>query len=211
MRGDIMMARKQYREAIELYKPGADKSAVLANKTGIAYHQLLELGNAQKYYEKAIKLNPRYAEALNNLGTVHYARKSFRRAIEFYKKALRVTPESASVLSNLGTAYFARKNYEEAMATYQKALAIDPEVFEHRGTMGTVLQEKNVEDRAKFHLYMAKTYAKAGTMERALLYIRKALEEGYKERDKILKDPDFSALLTNEEFQKMMAVEQKPL
>ena len=82
MRGDIMMARKMYRDALDYYKPGAEKSAVLANKTGIAYHQLQDLVNARKYYEKAIKLNPRYAEAINNLGTIFYARKSYRRAIE---------------------------------------------------------------------------------------------------------------------------------
>ena len=43
LRGDIMMARKMFREAIDFYKPGAEKSAILANKTGIAYHQLQDL------------------------------------------------------------------------------------------------------------------------------------------------------------------------
>src|SRR5579862_8645416 len=66
VRGDIMMARKMYREAIDFYKPGAEKSAILANKTGIAYHQLQDLDNAQLYYRRAIKLNPKYPEAINN-------------------------------------------------------------------------------------------------------------------------------------------------
>ena len=109
LRGDIMMARKMYREAIDFYKPEAEKSAIMANKTGIAYHQLQDMKNAEKYYRRAIKLNPKYAEAINNLGTVYYAKKSYRRAIKQYKNALRLTPYSASVLSNLGTAYFARK------------------------------------------------------------------------------------------------------
>src|SRR5690242_4219193 len=100
MRGDIMMARKMYREAIDYYKPGANTSAILANKTGIAYQQLLDLDNARKYYERAIKLNSKYAEAINNLGTVYYERKSYRRAVEQYKKALRVMPNSASFLIN---------------------------------------------------------------------------------------------------------------
>ena len=84
MRGDIMMARKMYREALDFYKPGADTSAVLANKAGIAYHQMLDLNNAKRWYQKAVKLNPRYAEAINNLGTVYYAQKSYRRAIDQY-------------------------------------------------------------------------------------------------------------------------------
>ncbi len=180
MRGDIYMARKMYREALEAYKSGPQDSAVLANKIGIAYHQMLDLDNARKYYERAVKLRPSYAEAINNLGTIYYARKSYRRSITQYKKALRITPSSASILSNLGTSYFARKNYDLAFATYQQALALDPEVFEHRSTMGILLQERTVDERAKFHYYLAKTYAKAGDVEHALIYVRKALEEGFK-------------------------------
>ena len=211
MRGDIFMARKMYRQAVETYQTGPKDSAILANKTGIAYHQMLEIDMARKYYERAVKLNPRYAEAINNLGTVYYARKSYRRAINQYKRALRFEPESASILSNLGTAYFARKNYKEAFDLYQKALELDPEVFERRSTQGVLLQERNVEERAKFHFYMAKTYAKAGQTERALLYIRKSLEEGFKEREKFQKDPDFAGLQDNPEFKLLMATEPKVL
>ena len=35
-------------------------------------------------------------------------------------------------------------------------------MFERRSQYGELLQERSVEDRAKFHLYLAKTYAKAG-------------------------------------------------
>jgi len=211
IRGDIMMARKAYRDALDYYKPGAEKSAVLANKTGIAYHQLLDLNDARKYYEKAIKLNPKYAEAINNLGTIYYARKSYRRAVEQYKKALRITPDSASILSNLGTAYFARKDYDNASKSYQQALALDPEVFERRSTQGTLLQDQSVEERAKFHYYLAKTYAQAGTKDRALLYIRKALEEGFKDRDKFVKEPEFAVLQDDPEFKELLAMEQRVL
>jgi tetratricopeptide (TPR) repeat protein len=211
IRGDIYMARKMYREAVETYQLGPKDSAVIANKTGIAYHQLLDLENAKKWYERAGKLNPQYAEAINNLGTIFYATKSYRRAISQYKKALVIQPQSASMLSNLGTAYFARKNYAEAFDAYQKALQLDPEVFEHRGTNGVLLQERSVDERAKYHYYLARTYAKAGQTERALLYIRKSIEEGFKEREKFQKEPEFVSLRSNEEFQKLMVMEQKVL
>jgi len=211
LRGDIMMARKMYREAIDFYKPGADKSAALANKTGIAYQQLLEYPSARKYYEKAIKLDPKYAEAVNNLGTVYYAQKSYRRAVEQYRRALRLAPQSASFMSNLGTVYFARKNYKEASELYQQALSIDPEIFEHHNTVGTTLQNRSVEETAKMHYFVAKTYAKAGSTDRALQYIRKALEEGFKEREKFVKEPEFAALQEDPEFKILMASEQKVL
>jgi len=211
VRGDIQMARKMYREAIETYREGPKDSAVLANKIGIAYHQLLDLPGAKKQYERAVKLNPSYAEAINNLGTIYYAQKSYRRAIAQYKKALRLMPDSASMWSNLGTAYFARKDFNDASSMYEKALSLDKDVFEHHSSAGILLLERSVEDRARFHYYMAKTYAKDGQSERAIQYIRKALEEGFKERDKFVKEPEFAVLKDDPEFKKLMATEQKVL
>ena len=68
-----------------------------------------------------------------------------------------------------------------------------------------------MQERAKFHFYLAKTYAKAGAVERALLYIRKSLEEGFKERDKFKEDPEFAELQELPEFQQLMALEPRVL
>lgn len=211
MRGDIFMARKMFREAVETYKEGPADSAVLMNKTGIGYHQMLDLDTAKRYYQRAIKLNPTYAEAINNLGTIAYSRKSYRRAIGAYKKALRYSPNSASIYSNLGTAYFARKDYKDAAAAFEHALELDPEVFEHRNSHGVLLQERSVEERAKFHFYLAKTYAKAGANDRALLYMRKAIEEGFKDRKKFQEDPEFAAMRELPEFKQLLALDPRVL
>lgn len=210
-RADIYMARKMYREAAETYKQCPLDSAVIENKIGIAYHQMMLTAIAKRYYERSIKLDPDYAEAINNLGTIYYSRKSYRRATKLYQRALKSAPDSASIYSNLGTAYFARKNYKRAAEIYEKALALDPEVFEHRNSWGILLQERSVEERAKFHYYLAKTYAKAGMNERALTYIRKALEEGLTERKKLLEDPEFTALRKLPEFQELLAMEPRVL
>jgi len=211
LRCDIMMARKLYRDAVDCFKAGSVASAVMANKTGIAYHQLADMDNARKYYERAIKLSPSYAEAINNLGTVYYARKSYRRAISQYRKALELRPGFAPFLANLGTAYFARRQYMQASTAYFQALSVDPDVFERRSTQGAAVQDQTVEERAKYHYYVAKTYAQAGVKDRAIQYIRKALEEGFKDREKFFKEPEFMVLREDPEFQQLMATEQKVL
>jgi len=210
-RGDIFMARKMYREAVEVYKQAAPVTPVISNKIGIAYHQMSDLNNARKQYERALKANPKYAEAVNNLGTVFYAKKNYRRAISLYKRALALTPYSASIYSNLGTALFARKKYDEALQAYNKALELDPDVFEHRNTQGVLLQERSVEERAKFFFFMAKTYAKAGVNDRALIYMRKALEEGFKERNKFLEDGEFAEMRKLPEFEQLIKLEPRVL
>ena len=211
MRGDIFMAEKRYREAAEMYGDNSKGSAVMLNKTGIAYHQMLQLNLAEKYYRLALRTDANYAEAVNNLGTIYYARKSFRRAVNQYKKALRMNPQSASVWSNLGTCYFARKEYERGAEAFRTALKLDPEVFESRNTQGVLLQERSVEEHAKFHYVLAQTYAKAGMIDRAQQYIRKALEEGYKEKKKIPADPAFASLKDLPEFKELMALEPRVL
>jgi tetratricopeptide (TPR) repeat protein len=210
-RGDIYMARKMYREAIDMYRQGSPNSAVLTNKIGIAFHQMVQLDLAKKNYQRAIKLDPKYAEAINNLGTIYYAQKDYGRAIKYYKRALKDGPASASVYSNLGSAYFGRKDYKTATECYQKAMEIDPDVFEHHSNFGTLMMERNVAERATFHLYMAKMYAKSGANERALIYLRKALEEGVKDREKIPAIPEFAALKTDPAFVQLLAENPKPL
>jgi len=210
-RGDIFMARKMYREAIEAFLEGPPKDAVLRNKIGIAHHQLMQLEIAKKYYEQAVKLKPNYSEAVNNLGTVYYAKKNYRRAISQYKKAIKFSPNSASIHSNLGTAYYARDQIALANEEYRTAMKLDPEVFERHSGYGVLLQERSVADRAKFHYLMATIYAQEGRNELALQNLRKSLEEGYKDRKKLPDDPAFAGLRDLPEFKELLALEPRVL
>src|SRR5580658_3255494 len=210
-RGDEYMARKMYREAIEAYEQAPQDSAVVWNKLGIAYHQMMQLDAAMKRYRRAIRLDAKYAEAINNLGTIYYAEKRYSKATSTYKHALKLAPASASIYSNLGTAYFGEKKYKEAWEAYNTAIQLDPEVFEHRNTYGVLLQERTVEERARFHYYLAKLYAKQGQKDRALQYMRKALEEGFTDRQKFLKDPEFAAMRDLPEFKELLTLEPRVL
>ena len=209
-RGDIFMARKMYREAIDQYR-AAPETAVTLNKIGIAYHQTLDLRAAQRYYERAIKKNPKYFEVVNNLGTVFYAQKRYSRALHQYQKAIKINPNSASVYSNIGTAHFAMKDYKEAFQAYQQAVKLDPEVFAHHDSYGVLLQDSSISERARFHYYLAKTYAQAGMVDLAVQFVRKALEEGFKERNKFIEEPEFAVLKDNADFKALMAQEPRAL
>ena len=206
-RGDIYMARKMYREAVDAYREALDsqpRSARLYNKLGISFHHQLMFGQAKRHYERASKLDEKYAQAVNNLGTVHYAEQNYRRAQKSYEKALKITPNSASIHSNLGTAFFARKKYEKASKAYLKALELDPDVFEHRNELGTLLQERSVADLGKYHYFMAEAYAKVGSYDRALLYLRRSMEEGYAKPSRILKEKLFEPMHEMPDFRRIV-------
>jgi tetratricopeptide (TPR) repeat protein len=210
-RGDLFMARKMFRDAIDAYREGSPNSALIWNKIGIAYHQLGDLSAARRNYEKAIRLDRNYADAVNNDGTVYYAQKKYGTAIARYRKAIRLKPEAASFWSNLGTAYYSRGKFKQMTAAYQKALELDPTVFEHRGMVGTELQDRTVADRARYHYEMARIYAQTGNNELALQYLRRSFEEGLKDRMKMTQAPEFAKLRDTAEFQAILALEPRVL
>ncbi len=211
LRGDIFMARKMYREAIDVYRQAPADSAVIQNKIGISFHQLLQFSLAKHYYQRAVILNPHFSEAINNLGTVYYAEKSYKKAIVYYKRSLRYSQPTPAIYVNLGAAYFARHDFKHASEFYEAALQMDPDVFEHRGGFGTLMQERTVDELATFHLYLAKSFAKRGNNDRALMYLRKALEEGIHDRGKIANIPEFAQLKNDPGFVQLLAEDPKPL
>jgi pentatricopeptide repeat protein len=58
---------------------------------------------------------------------------------------------------------------------------------------------------------VAKLYAKNGRTELALQYLRKALEEGFKDKKQLEKDPEFLSLRDLKEFKDLLALEPRVL
>jgi tetratricopeptide (TPR) repeat protein len=210
---DLYMARKEYREAASSYKRLADqnpRNPVYLNKLGIALHQQAALAAALKYYERASKVDPTYADAQNNIGTIWYQRKKFGRAIKAYQKAINIRGDMAVLHSNLGYAYFGDKKYQEAISSFRQALALDPQLFDHSSSRsGSILQDRSVGDRGRFYFLLAKSFAEAGNLERCVIYLRKAKDEGYKDLSAVKSDPSFAAVLKDPAIQEVIAA--KPL
>lgn len=206
---DLMMARKEFREAAVAYKKLSDEfpaSAVICNKLGIALHKQYDLNGALRSYEKAVKLDPTYADAQNNIGVIWYDKKKFGKAIRAYQKAIKMRADLAVSYSNLGYAYFANHKYEESIGAFQQAMKLDPTIFDHStGRVGSTVQDRSVEDRAKFYFLLAKSFAEAGNFERSLVYLRKAKDEGYKSMKDVQTDPAFSTMLSLPEMQEVLA------
>ncbi|MGB9105194.1 MAG: tetratricopeptide repeat protein [Terriglobales bacterium] len=224
---DTLRAEKSYADAIDYYRAAIKKSATagLWNKIGITELQFGRHKDAIKSFNHAIKLDPKLAEAFNNRGAVYYisgaqqqalagragksvpggALKNYRKAVSEYQKALAIREDNASYHSNLGTAYFALREFPAAIAEYVRAMQIDPQVFEHRSQTGIAAQMSSPEDRAYYSFVLARIYAKAGDLDRALEYLRKAMEDGYKEIDSVYKDQEFAMLRKDPRFAELMS------
>ena len=69
-----MMAHGSYAAAIRAYQHATLTSPVVWNKIGIAYHHLFAFDEARKAYQTALIIDPRYADALNNLAAIYHGR-----------------------------------------------------------------------------------------------------------------------------------------
>ncbi|MGB9477881.1 MAG: tetratricopeptide repeat protein, partial [Candidatus Acidiferrum sp.] len=152
---------------------------------------------ALKCYQKSSKLDPHYADAQNNAGTIFYERKKYSKAIRSYKKAILLRDDYAGFYMNLGYAYFGQKDYADSMAAFRKALEIDPNTFDpSRSRSGTIIQDRTISsDRAQFYFLLAKSFAESGNVERCVIYLKKARDEGYKDLDAVKSDPSFATVL----------------
>jgi tetratricopeptide (TPR) repeat protein len=209
LRGDLAMAHQQYLQAIDAYSQVPTKTAIIWNKIGMAYHHLFAVDEARRDYQRALELRPDYPEALNNMGAIFYAKKNYKKAIRYYRKALQYDPKSAPIFSNLGTAWFARGRVTEGIDAYRTAFSLDPRVFDSTSAL-LVNESLPAHDRAQQDYCLAKLFAASGKNEEALEYLRKALDEGFTDRKKILEDQTLVSLRATPEFAQLMTEQQKP-
>jgi tetratricopeptide (TPR) repeat protein len=206
----LYLARKEYKEAENIFFRLATqnpKNAMYWNELGIAHHNQSELDQALKCYQRATKVDPHYADAENNIGTILYERKKFSKAIRAYKKAISIRGDSAPFYLNLGYAYFGHKDFEDSITSFRKALELDPTSLDpSRSRNGTVVQDRSMAmERGRFYYLLAKSFAEAGDVDRAILYLRKAKDEGYSDFTAAKKDPSFALVLKNPQADELFA------
>lgn len=209
LRGDILMAEKDYEGAVKMYVAilATDRSdAHLLNKLGVACEQLNETRQAEHYFKQSMKADKTFVSPVNNLGTLEYSKGNYGKAIQYYKKAVKLRDDLGAVYSNLGYAYFGKKDYVEAMTSFQKAIAVDPEVFSHHGGAGSILQQRSATDPGLFYFLVAKTYAEGGDAEQAAHYLKLARDSYYKDFLSAEKDPAFAKVINDPRVQEVLVV-----
>jgi len=207
-RARIQMAEKRYDAAIQGYLDllkSDPKNAGFMNMIGIAYLNLSNYDLAKKYFLRAAKADKKNASAVNNLGMVYYHQKDFRRAIREYQRAVSIDPSQAGAHANLGFAYYNSSKFPEAAAEFQKALEIDSSIFERSDRAGSTVQDRSVSNHGLFFFTMAKVYAAKGDAAHCADYLRKSLDEGYKDVGKAATDPSFKGVIDDPAVQAVLA------
>lgn len=93
---------------------------------GLAYYHKKDYQNAEKYYLKALDIEPNFILALRGLGKTYLAVNKNPAAISVFEKAVKRAPNYADIYLDLGNAYRSAGEYQKALFAYQKAQDLAP-------------------------------------------------------------------------------------
>jgi uncharacterized protein (TIGR02466 family) len=117
---------------------------------GNAHRDAGELDSALAAFEKAIELQPNYAEAHHNLGVSLRLQHRPKEALEHYETAQRLGLDGSEMRHNLGNAYMDLQQPERAIDAYRGALAKDATNLDtHRNLNSLLWQQDHLDDYLK--------------------------------------------------------------
>ncbi len=119
-------------------------------------HVLAQQGNydaAIDCWQKAINLNPLWAEAYEDRGIVQQKLEEYDQAIASYLKALEIKPDNYQTAYNLGLCFSEIGQLEQAIAYFQTARQLQPNFTQASGDLGYAFLKTGQLDRAisSFH------------------------------------------------------------
>lgn len=173
--GRVMQSQNYNQDALELYLRAAVLDPSDADPIFFSGQMYLDAGKileAQKQFERVIKINSKYPKAHTQLGRVFLRLNNGKKVLEEALAERAINPELADSYLLAAEGYFSLKQYQNCAAEYQKAVS-------KLGQASTVLVK------------MARCYRLAGALDSAGSLLRQAttLESGnadiYKEQGAI--------------------------
>ncbi len=94
--------------------------------SAVRAEELGEKLRAIRVYEEIMKLDPAFAPAWINLGTIHFHLRQFGRAEELYRKATQIDPNYVLAFFDLGNVLDELQRPDESIMAYRKAVELSP-------------------------------------------------------------------------------------
>jgi tetratricopeptide (TPR) repeat protein len=134
-------------------RPAArDPAAVASFRAGLEAQQRGELAAAEAAYRRALELDPRYVDALVNLGAVLSRGGRHEESVRCYERALQIDPKMNAARLNLGLAHYRAGKLSSAADALRAAYEYDPSLLQVRQLLGLVLGEMSKDADAIPHL-----------------------------------------------------------
>jgi tetratricopeptide (TPR) repeat protein len=127
---------------------------------------------AIEHLKKALRAEPKFYEAWNNLGLQYQAIQAWEQAIEAFRQATATGNNSAKPSINLGNLLLALNQLDPALESFKQASKIDPDSVVTHTALGKIYVLKQDFLSAHEHLEMATRLDPKGSREAFLLLAR---------------------------------------
>ena len=107
-------------------KPAKDAKSFFDR--GRIFHKKRRLMDAKRLYGEALRIDPGYVDALNNLAVVYMHEKNFSAAQRHFEKAIRLKPDNVDPYYNLACIYSIKGELPKSLAHLKKAVSMDRSV-----------------------------------------------------------------------------------
>lgn len=104
-------------------------------------------GKAARNFQKALKVNPNYVDALSAFAVLRITEHALHQARKLIDQALNLNPRYVPALTAKASVYLLSKQYDEALTTIQKALAVNPNYPEALAVLATYYDAKKMDEK----------------------------------------------------------------
>ena len=125
------------------------RAFLLHNLLGLILSERNEFKEAEDSFLKALKINPNFAVAYNNLANVYKNSGRKDMAIKYYKKSIEKNVNSPEPYNNLGNLFKSLNRLKDSIDFYKKALEINPKIFIIHNNLGIAYKILGELDKAK--------------------------------------------------------------
>lgn len=122
---------------------------------GVSQARHAEPQNVIAEFEKALALDPTYADAANHLANFHLQQRRMPEAEAAYRRTLDLQPDHADARNNLGLLLTLSGRAEEAVKEYQHAIRSRPGFADARSNLGYTLMSLGKLNEAESELRLA--------------------------------------------------------
>ncbi len=186
---------------------------------GTAQVELKKSAEASASLHHAIELDPRVGEAWSMLGKLAVEETDYDEAVRDLNKAVELMPEDGESRYQLGRAQLAQHRASEAIATLERAVELAPgNGWAWNSLAYAYLETKQpAKAAASFERVLpyapkdsillyntACAYALAGSTDKAIEMLDRAITEGFDDKAGIAADPDLAAIRADPRFQKLV-------
>ena len=141
---------------------------------GFAEQRQGRLEDAITSYNRAIELNPRFAQAYHNRADVYHRKGELRQAIAGYSTAIAIDPNHISAHNDRAVTYYKLGEVDRAIAGFKTVLSIDPD---HRNARDNLKKVSRKSSQPQPQIDDRPGGAKTRSIEQALKYYEKRAAE----------------------------------